>query len=270
MCNGVHTRMSAIVTNYCGKIAMTKKEYLINLADFAVNSDFMRQLPLEELGYSDDYDANQFVFKNDLAFVFGLIFDQGIRSSDAWKSPLLLKSRLEHLDVNRISEMKPENLTLILSQKKALHRYPAVMARNLIQTSNAIVSHFSGNASNLWRDQRSIESVRRRLLLLRGIGSKKVDLGLLMLVRDRGISFDDSKRIRMAFDVHVNRVFLRSGFYSNLNKEEKEVLHMDICDICHFPALFGTVVWFIGRHYCHETSPACDRCPLAEKCQKRA
>jgi len=248
---------------------MTKKEYLKKLVSFAAQSDFVRQLPLEELGYSDDPVVNEFIFDNDLAFVYGLLFDQGMRSVDAWKSPFLLKKRLGSLDVLHISRMDTENLTSILSQKKALHRYPKVMSRNLINASKTIVSDFSGNISRLWEDHRTIEDVRKNFLMLCGIGPKKADLALLMLVRDRGVALEGCEQIGVAFDVHVSRVFLRSGFYTVLDKEEKNTLQNDISTLHALPALLGTAVWDIGRHYCHKSSPACDRCPLAEKCQKR-
>ena len=248
---------------------MTKKEYLKNLASFVAKNDFVRQLPPEELGYSDDSIANEFIFDNDLAFVYGLLFDQGMRSVDAWKSPFLLKMRLGNLDIFHISKMTIEDLTRILSQKKALHRYPKVMARNLINASKAIVSDFSGNVSHLWESHRTVEDVHKNFLALCGIGPKKANLALLMLVRDRGVALEGCEQIGIAFDVHVSRVFLRSGFYTILDKEEKNALQSDMRALHTLPTLLGTAVWYIGRHYCHKSSPACDRCPLAEKCQKR-
>ena len=81
-----------------------------------------QNLPLSEVGYSVSDEANEFIFKNSLAFILGLIFDQSILSIIAWESPFLLHKRLGHLNVKKIAEMRENDLKNIISQKKALHR----------------------------------------------------------------------------------------------------------------------------------------------------
>lgn len=246
-----------------------RNDYISQLAKF-LESDVILNLSLEERGYASLKEANDLVFENPLAFVFGLIFDQSMKSSVAWQSPFFLKKRLGHLDMQRIAAMDEDQLRSIIAQKRALHRYPGKIAKHIVSTCKTLASKFSGEALNLWKDQRRFLDVKENFLSLKGIGEKKASLAVLMLARDFHVCFDDLENLPLAIDVHLRRVLNRSGFFDTESREGLQELHENLKDQYHrFPALFGTAAWFIGRHYCHETSPVCDSCPLAPHCLKR-
>jgi uncharacterized HhH-GPD family protein len=240
--------------------------YIKALGDIQATS----QLSLEEKGYSDSEKANALIFSDPLAFVIGLIFDQSIQSRLAWEAPLVLKERLGHLDAQKIASMDEEALKQVIAEKKALHRYPGNMARYLIASCSVLVSEFDARADNLWKGDRTVVIVRKNFLKLSGIGEKKANLAVLMLARDFRILFIDIRSLPLALDVHLKRVLSRSGLFNIDTKDGLRDLHDCLqADYPHFPALLGTALWSVGRHFCHESSPQCDTCPLNQTCLRR-
>ncbi len=228
------------------------------------------KLSLEEKGYSDSEKANALIFSDPLAFVIGLIFDQSIQSRLAWEAPLILKERLGHLNVQKIASMDTEVLKQVIAEKKALHRYPGNMARYLIASCSVLVSEFDAQAENLWKGDGTVVTTRQNFLKLSGIGEKKVNLAVLMLARDFGMPFIDIGSLPLALDVHLKRVLSRSGLFDINTKDGLKSLHDCLQeDYPHFPALLGTALWSVGRHFCHESSPQCNTCPLNQTCLRR-
>jgi uncharacterized HhH-GPD family protein len=245
-----------------------QKDYIHSTIQF-LERDLMPSISFEERGYASLKEANDLIFSDPLAFVLGLIFDQSIKSSMAWEGPFLLKKRLGHLDAHRIATMDYEELKGIIATKKALHRYPGSIAKHIISTCETLTENFSGEAVNLWKEQHHFKDVKKNFLSLKGIGEKKANLAILMLARDFDIQFDDIEDLPLAIDVHLKRVLDRSGFLETETPEGLKELHRKFKEQYHFPALIGTAIWSIGRHYCHETSPLCDTCPITQHCIKR-
>lgn len=246
-----------------------KSKYIHELSAL-LEDTLLPSLSLEERGYAGLEKANDFIFSNPLAFVLGLLFDQSMKSSIAWEGPFFLHERLGHLDAGRMALLDESFLQEVIARKKALHRYPGTIAKHIISTCATIVSEFSGDASSLWKDTSHFVLVKRNFLSLRGIGEKKANLAILMLARDFKIRFDDIEDFPLAIDIHLRRVLDRSGLFETDSREGLQKLHQEIKKgYPRFPALLGTALWFIGRHYCHETSPTCDSCPIASHCLKR-
>jgi len=227
-------------------------------------------LSLEEKGYSDSEKANTMIFSEPFAFVIGLIFDQSIQSRLAWEAPLILKERLGHLNAQKIASMDKEVLKRVIAEKKALHRYPGNMAQYLIVSCSVLVSEFDARVENLWTGDGTITTARKNFLKLNGVGEKKANLAVLMLARDFKIPFTDIGSLPLALDVHLKRVLSRSGLFNIETKDGLKDLHDCLrIDYPHFPALLSTALWSVGRHFCHESSPQCDICPLNQTCLRR-
>lgn len=244
----------------------TRTLYIKALGEIQATSE----LSLEEKGYSHSEKANALIFSNPLAFVIGLIFDQSIQSRLAWEAPLVLQERLGHLDAQKIASMNVEELKRVVAEKKALHRYPGNMARYLIASCAVLVSEFDAQAENLWNGDGTVATARKNFLKLSGIGEKKANLAILMLARDFGIHFTDIGSLPLALDVHLKRVLSRSGLFDIDTKDGLKDLHDCLqANYPQFPALLGTALWSVGRHFCHESSPQCDTCPLNQTCLRR-
>lgn len=234
-----------------------------------LSSPAFSSLSRTELGYSNSEEANDFIFSVPMAFLVGLIFDQGISSVQAWSAPLNLHERLGHLDPVRIANMSSESLTEVIKQGKSLHRYPSTMAENLIASSRTIVESFNATPESIWQSK-TYKEAKKNLLKLRGIGEKKANLGLLMLMRDHGVKFSDGSEVPLALDVHLRRVLSRSGLFDISTEEGCQEVLETMKSVCpELPSSLGTAVWYVGKNYCHASTPMCLLCPLSAVCQKK-
>jgi hypothetical protein len=73
--------------------------------------------------FTPDDAANHFVLKNPNAFLFAVIFDQGIQAERAWAAPYFLSQRLGHFNLERIVTMPLSKLSEVIAKPPALHRY---------------------------------------------------------------------------------------------------------------------------------------------------
>ena len=88
-----------------------------------------------------------------------------------------------------------------------------------------------------------------------------------LLERDFDVPMTDLHGSDIAFDVHVRRVFLRTGL-----AQRDEVGHMiDVARRANpdRPSALDDPAWRIGRRWCHPTSPECGVCALTAVCPKR-
>ncbi len=247
---------------------MKKKLAYVKILKEILESEEFNKLSLTELGYSSLEEANKLVFSNPMAFFIGLVFDQGISSERAWTVPFYLQNRLGHLEPTLIAKMSVETLTEVLREGKSLHRYPSTMANNLITSCNLLIESFEGKPENIWKSKKYKET-KLNFLKMRGIGEKKANLGLLMLMRDHGVIFLDGSNIPLALDSHLRRVLSRSGLFNIKTKEGiKEVIDSMKIISPELPSSLGTAVWYVGKNYCDNTHPLCILCPLSTVCKK--
>lgn len=209
-----------------------------------------------------------FAFVNDEpnAFLFGLIADQSVRAEIAWSLPNKLKQRIGHFDVSKIAKMEPEALGAILATKPALHRYPNTMARNLVFSAQRLVADYQGRAAKIWAPPAKAPEIVDRLKEFDGIGHKKASLGLILLIRNFGLKVVDTSAIDIANDLHIRRVFLRSGLAGTDSAEAilEAARHLNP----DYPGLLTTPVWVTGRTWCKVTGPDCPNCVLTKHCLK--
>lgn len=66
-------------------------------------------------------------------------------------------------------------------------------------------------------------------------------------------------------DVHVRRVLKTLG-YLNENPTIDQVIYKAREINPEFPGLIDYSYWKMGRTYCHETNPSCNKCPLNCEC----
>ena len=86
------------------------------------------------------------------------------------------------------------------------------------------------------------------------------------LERTRHVELADLSGSDVAYDVHLRRVFLRTGL-----AERDDVNHMVAAARTLHPERPGEMdnpVWDIGRGWCHPRSPTCATCPLVMACPR--
>lgn len=210
-------------------------------------------------------DACSFVTSNMNAFLFGLISDSSVKAEVAWSLPYRLKERLHHFDLNKIANMDTDELTSIIKEKPALHRYPSNIAKYLKAAAELLISKYESNASNIWANGASAAEIVFRLEAFKGISHKKAALGSLLLVRDLGIDIKDKENINIAYDIHIRRICLRAGFCSQDTVEDVTMVGKRLMP--EFPGRLTSSFWAIGRDICRPTNPLCGECPLDDVCE---
>ncbi len=120
-----------------------------------------------------DMDEDAFLRAHAAAALLGLLYDQRVRAEYAFMGAKRLYDRLGHLDLARIADMDEGSLRELFAQPVAVHRFANKMAGYTRQVAQIIVDEYEGDASRLWADGASIETIQKRLQRLPGFGPGK-------------------------------------------------------------------------------------------------
>ena len=225
----------------------------------------------------------RFLKREPNAFLFGAIFDRMVPYEKAWNTPRLLRDRLGHLDVSRISRMPVVDLAKMIghsSSQIALVRFPNTMSRCIISASKRLVSKYRGDASNIWEKPPEVSSVLRKLQEFEGISQKIANMTVRLLVTYYGVALKGSNNIDVAVDRHVARVFLRSGLVSpssaghmqRIASMRESIIERARELVPKYPGALDDPAFEIGRDWCTAEEAYCDYpgepCPLSKVCRK--
>ncbi len=226
----------------------------------------LKELPQEdEPKVSDDPAADRLLRSNPFAFLLGVLFDQQITAERAWRAPYELSLRLGHLDPSRML-LEPDAVREAVARPTALHRYVQILPEWILSAARRVVSDYGGDASRIWNDEPTAAELQRRFDAFAGIGQKKAAMAVEILERDLGVPVRDMHGSDIAYDIHVRRVFLRTGLAdvddSNHMVARARELHPERPGALDIPA------WYVGRNWCHAGVPNCSACPLHTLCPK--
>jgi uncharacterized HhH-GPD family protein len=226
-----------------------------------------RDRPLSESKFEPTPDprANEFVAQNPLAFLFAVIADQGIPAERAWRLPYDLHQRLGHFDPNFIVA-NPDAVDKAVKGPPALHRFPEKYARWIVAAARRVLKQYGGNAARIWNGDPTAADVYQRLDAFQGIGQKKAAMAIEILERDLRVPISEMERSDVAYDVHIRRVFLRTGL-----AQRDDLNHIVTVARTLHPERPGEIdlpAWLIGRQWCRAGTPDCAACPLALVCPK--
>lgn len=131
-----------------------------------------------------DPDADALLVEDPFALVLGMLLDQQIPIEWAFMGPYRLRQRIgDQFSAPGIAAMDPDQLSGAFSEKPALHRYPAAMARRTQELAAHVVDHHEGDVARVWRGARSGERVYERLRDLPGFGEEKAQIFLAVLAK---------------------------------------------------------------------------------------
>jgi uncharacterized HhH-GPD family protein len=210
-------------------------------------------------------EANQLVIDDPFAFLIAVILDQGIPAERAWRGPFELRQRLGHLDPNRIST-RPGEVAAAVAQAPALHRFTTKMANWLVAAGSIVVRDYQGDTRLIWSGRPRATDLAARLCIFPGISQKKSAMAVEMLARDLGVPIQELSGSDIAYDIHIRRVFLRTGI-----AERDDADHMvRIARRLHpkRPGELDFPTWLIGRRWCAPTTPDCTGCALNSVCPR--
>jgi len=213
--------------------------------------------------FTSNKEANDLLIRNKFAFLIAVVLDQGKRVEDVWEIPFRMKRNLGHFNPVEISKLSIEQIENTFDKKP---RYPKKMAKWIKYASELVISKYDGETENIWNDNPRTDDLHRRFEEFKGIGQKKASMATNSLVRDLGVQVKDKKWIDVSYDIHVRRVFLRSGLVEkdtqNLIIKTARLLNPD------YPGELDLPSWLIGRQWCHPTNPDCDNCTITSVCPK--
>jgi uncharacterized HhH-GPD family protein len=223
------------------------------------------RLPEVAVFVPDNAPAEEFVRTNAFAFLVAVIFDQGIVAERAWEAPYLLKQRLGHLDPHRTRNER-DQVREAVATPPALHRYINNIPDWVVAAADRVVQTYGGDAARMWSDRPSATLLQKRFEAFMGIGPKKAAMAVEILVQRFGIDVADLSGTNLAYDVHVRRVFLRTGLAER--DDQDHMLEQARGLNPSRPGALDGPAWAIGRDWCHPRAPSCPDCPLTTACPK--
>lgn len=145
----------------------------------------------------------------------------------------------------------PQEMMVVNEEKLAEAIYPVGFYKNkagqIIELSKQIVEKYDGKVPD------SIDE----LCKFRGVGRKTANL---VMTLGFGVP-------AICVDVHVHRIFNRLGYIKTKNPEETEfVLREKLPQEFWIP--INTLLVTHGQNVCKPIKPQCDKCPVAEFCDK--
>lgn len=201
------------------------------------------------------------------AFVIGCVMDKRIPYAKAWEIPNLIKKELGGFQLDML--LKKENTIRSLFKKEKLHRHPTKAAEEMMDALKRIKRVYDGDASRIWGPSKAALAVVRNFREFKGIGQKIANMAVKILTEH--ISLTGKEFVDIAVDVHVRRVFRRTGLVGGSPSDSGfDQRIIDKARELHpvYPAEVDTPAWRIGMDYCRAEKPDCNHCPLDALCDK--
>jgi uncharacterized HhH-GPD family protein len=139
------------------------------------------------LAVTGDPEADALVNDEPLALLIGMLLDQQVPMSWAFRGPATLRARLGHLDAARIAGMAPEHLLAVAAAKPAVHRYPKAMAARIHDLCRVVADDWGGDAGAVWRDAPDGATLLARVRSLPGYGEEKAMILVAILAKRFGV-----------------------------------------------------------------------------------
>lgn len=207
--------------------------------------------------------AETLLRRNPFALLLAILLDQGVPAERAFQAPQTLHERLGHLDPARMAGDEPGVLRA-MSARPMPHRFPAVGTRWIVRAASRVSDELDGDVRRLWADRPTARALQARFEAFDGIGQKKAAMAVEILARDFAVPLDEMSGSDVAVDVHVRRVFLRTGLSASDSIEDIVRAARELHPLR--PGELDVPVWMIGRNWCRPRSPKCSACPISWAC----
>ena len=200
------------------------------------------------------------------AFVLACCMDRQISSDRAWRIPCVVKNLCKEFTIEELASLPPEWYRQVF-EENSLHRFNEIMADTFYDAVLRIRDEYGGDASRIWANRPSSAAVVYRFLQFKGVGVKIATMAANILAREFGVPFSDYYSIDASPDVHLIRVFRRTGLVRGAASRDEVIYKArEICP--EFPGIVDGACWRIGREHCHPSNPDCAHCPVKENCPK--
>ncbi len=215
--------------------------------------------------FSTDATADALLRASPEAFLIGVLFTQGIPAERAWAAPASLLERIGTLEPAYLAA-HPAAVRSAVQQPPMLHRFKETLPRWIVACACRLIDEYDGKAANIWPEGASVLDVTSRLTAFEGIGRKKAVMAVEILTRHFGVSLAGRECGQVAYDVHVRRVFLRTGL---VDIDTPETIAQAASAACpEAPGTLDLPTWLVGRQWCRPRAPLCDECRLSDVCPR--
>jgi endonuclease III len=206
---------------------------------------FGRSVPRFTTGLQE---ADELVFSDPFAFLLACSLDRGTKSEIIWKLPYYLWKHFGHLDPRRMGALSDAEVQQALELLPAKPRYMGDAVVTIRALAHLVANQFDGHAERLWTAQ-PVQKIKSTLLSVRGVGPGIANMTINLLHRYLGVefTFDDLRDIDVKPDVHVERVFQRTGLMDRTGGS----VQVARCLREAYPADLDLGAWEIGRRWCH-------------------
>jgi endonuclease III len=161
---------------------------------------------------------------------------------------------------------EPDALAEAIRRRPALHRYVNTLPRWVLDACRRLVDEYDGDAGAIWGDRPTARELQARLDAFLGISQKKAAMTAMLLWRDRDVEIREMDGCDVAVDIHIRRVFLRSGL---VERDDPRAMIATARELWpELPGALDPPAWAVGRNWCHASEPNCPICPLSYVCPK--
>jgi uncharacterized HhH-GPD family protein len=135
----------------------------------------------DRLHFTGHDEADRLIFEDPFALLIGFALDQRVPVPKAFMGPYVLRERLGSLEPRVVAEA---DLEPIFRQIPAIHRFPAMMAKQIQALASHVVEVYDGDAAAVWTSAATPEELRANIDALPGYGKMKVKaLGSVLFKR---------------------------------------------------------------------------------------
>lgn len=131
---------------------------------------------------AQEAEADALLSANPFALLVGMLLDQQVPMEIAFAGPKKIADRMGGFDATEIADHDPDKFAALCSERPAVHRFPASMARRIQALAQIIVDDYDGDAAALWTaGDPDGPDLLRRLKGLPGFGDQKARIFLALL-----------------------------------------------------------------------------------------
>ncbi len=125
----------------------------------------------DRLHFTGNEEADRLIAQDPFALLIGFALDQRVPVPKAFMGPYVLRERLGSLEPAAVAAA---DLEPIFRQIPAIHRFPAMMAKQVHALAVHLVERYDGDAARVWTDAKTSDELRANIAALPGFGTMKV------------------------------------------------------------------------------------------------
>ncbi|OBF20788.1 HhH-GPD-type base excision DNA repair protein [Mycobacterium kubicae] len=154
-----------------------------------------------KLWLAQESEADKLLAENPFALLVGMVLDQQIPLEKAFRGPKVIEERMSlagpkkiadrmgGFDAADIADYDPDKFAALCSERPAIHRFPAAMAKRIQALAQIIVDRYNGDAAAIWTaGEPDGKELLRRLKGLPGFGEQKARIFLALLGKQYGVT----------------------------------------------------------------------------------